>query len=113
MNMVETFAVSIQGTMDYYECGDFPFNFFFVYFLPKGDDDDRSVNASNVARSINLWLDNMPAGKTANWVVSVRLGKSWLLMNDLAESYYNFSSGTTTSGGSEHGTERSSWTRST
>ena len=80
MNMVETFAVSIQGTMDYYECGDFPFNFFFVYFLPKGDDDDRSVNASNVARSINLWLDNMPAGKTANWVVSVRLGKSWFLI---------------------------------
>lgn len=80
MNMVETFAVSVQGTMEYYECGDFPFNFFFVYFLPKGDD-GRAVNASGVARSIDLWLNNMPAGKTANWVVSetdALILKSWL-----------------------------------
>ena len=66
--MVETFAVSIQETMDYYECGDFPFNFFFIYFLPRGDN-DRATTATSVARSINLWLSNMPAGKTANWVV--------------------------------------------
>ena len=73
--MVETFAVSVQETMEYYECADFPFNFFFIYFLPKGDDGaaggGRPVSASGVARSIQLWLDNMPAGKTANWVVRV------------------------------------------
>ena len=75
MNMVETFAVSVQGTMEYYECADFPFNFFFIYFLPKGVDGSggggRPVSASGVARSIELWLNNMPAGKTANWVVRV------------------------------------------
>lgn len=75
MNMVETFAVSVQGTMEYYECGDFPFNFFFIYFLPKGEDGSPAVNASDVSRSINLWLDNMPAGKTANWVVSLMILK--------------------------------------
>ena len=70
MNMVETFAVSVQGTMEYYECADFPFNFFFIYFLPRGDE-GTVVSASGVARSIELWLNNMPAGKTANWVVRV------------------------------------------
>ena len=76
--MVETFAVSVQGTMEYYECcADFPFNFFFIYFLPRGDDGSSDgggrpvVSASGVARSIELWLNNMPAGKTANWVVRV------------------------------------------
>ena len=63
--MVETFAVSVQGTMEYYECADFPFNFFFIYFLPKGK--TAATRAlSGMARSIELWLNNMPAGKTVN-----------------------------------------------
>ena len=67
--MVETFAVSVQGTMEYYECADFPFNFFFIYFLPKGNNSSDKVavvSASGMARSIELWLNNMPAGKTVN-----------------------------------------------
>ena len=70
---MRNFPIHAEGTMDYYECGDFPFNFFFVYFLPKGDG-VRAVDASSVARSISLWLNNMPTGKTANWVVRLMHG---------------------------------------
>jgi hypothetical protein len=68
--MVETY-LSIDDTMEYYECGDFPFNFFFIMDLPRLGT-DRVVEAVDMERIINLWMDNMPAGKTANWVVSTK-----------------------------------------
>ena len=49
--------------MQYYECGDFPFNFVFVNM------DLEDVNAEKVAQEINTWLDNLPPGKTPNWVL--------------------------------------------
>jgi hypothetical protein len=51
--------------MDYYEYSDFPFNFLLVTDPPR----DRPVSASDMEAIIKKWLDNMPTGKTANWVV--------------------------------------------
>ena len=65
--MVEAY-LSIEDTMEYYKCGDFPFNFFFITDLPRSY--DRSVTAEDVANVITLWMSNMDASNTANWVVS-------------------------------------------
>ena len=67
MDMVEAY-LSIEDTMEYYKCGDFPFNFFFITDLPRSY--DRSVTAEDVANVITLWMSNMDASNTANWVVS-------------------------------------------
>ena len=72
--------LDIKSTMQYYECGDFPFNFGFVNL------DYEDVNAEKVAQEINIWLDNLPPGKTPNWVlgnhdrkrVGTRLGTQFI-----------------------------------
>jgi alpha-glucosidase len=56
--------LDIDSTMMYYECGDFPFNFGFVNL-------DERPSADEIKEIINLWLDNLPEGKTPNWVVIV------------------------------------------
>ena len=67
MDMVETY-LPIEDTMEYYKCGDFPFNFFFITDLPRSY--DRAVTAGDVFNVITLWMSNVDASKTANWVVS-------------------------------------------
>jgi len=32
--------------------------------------EQKGLSAANVQEAIDLWLKNMPAGRTANWVVS-------------------------------------------
>lgn len=54
--------LDINSTMEYYECGDFPFNFGFVNL-------NEAPTATQVASEINVWLDNLPLGKTPNWVL--------------------------------------------
>jgi hypothetical protein len=49
--------------MKYYECGDFPFNFYLTNL-------DTPVSAAAVRNIILDWMDNMPEGRIANWVVS-------------------------------------------
>ena len=49
--------------MKYYECGDFPFNFYLTNLEPP-------VGALATQKLILDWMDNMPDGKVANWVVS-------------------------------------------
>ena len=68
--MVEAY-LSIEDTMEYYKCGDFPFNFFFITDLPRSY--DRAVTAEDVANVITLWMSNMEASNTANWVVSDKI----------------------------------------
>ena len=71
--------LDINSTMEYYECGDFPFNFGFVNL-------NEEPTAKIVAEQINLWLENLPAGKTADWVlgnhdrkrVGTRLGNQFI-----------------------------------
>ncbi|XP_017838132.1 maltase A1 [Drosophila busckii] len=41
-----------------------PFNFNFITVMEQGP-----LSASNVQLAIDLWLQNMPAGRTANWVL--------------------------------------------
>ena len=50
--------------MKYYECGDFPFNFYLTNLDPL-------VSALAAQKLILDWMDNMPDGKVANWVVSL------------------------------------------
>ena len=49
--------------MKYYECGDFPFNFYLTNLDPP-------VSALAAQKLILDWMDNMPDGRVANWVVS-------------------------------------------
>lgn len=42
---------------------DFPFNFNLIYDL------NNETKAIDIKNAIDKWLNDMPAGKTANWVV--------------------------------------------
>lgn len=65
--LVEAYA-SINYTMMYYgqatRRAHMPFNFNFITYLNK------TSSAVDMKDTINLWLDNMPQGQWANWVVS-------------------------------------------
>ena len=74
--MVEAY-ITIDDTMEYYKCSDFPFNFFFITDLPR--DYDREVTAEDVANVITLWMGSMDAEKTANWVVSDHMNSRFIL----------------------------------
>ena len=54
--------LDINSTMEYYRCGDFPFNFGFVNI-------DESPNAEIISDLINEWLQHLPDGKIPNWVL--------------------------------------------
>ncbi|KAJ8680494.1 hypothetical protein QAD02_016281, partial [Eretmocerus hayati] len=61
--MIEVYA-NLTKTMDYYKAGaSYPFNFGFI----------TSVSANSTAEQFKLvvdnWMENMPEGATANWVV--------------------------------------------
>lgn len=64
--MVEALSadLSIQDLMQYYDVCDFAFNFNFVVHL------DSEITNEKVLAQILDWMNNMPQGKTANWVVS-------------------------------------------
>ncbi len=63
--------LTIEETMEYYKCGDFPFNFNFVNL-------DEAPTAKEVVDWILVWLNNMPDGGTADWVVSnFKIIKIW------------------------------------
>jgi hypothetical protein len=46
---------------------DFPFNFNFIYDL------NNETKAIDIKNAIDKWLNDMPAGKTANWVVRANI----------------------------------------
>jgi alpha-glucosidase len=46
---------------------DFPFNFNFIYDL------NNETKAIDIKKAIDKWLNDMPAGKTANWVVRANI----------------------------------------
>ena len=52
-------SIDIQSTMEYYNCGDFTFNFLFVNM------NEEDVSAERVAQEINIWMDNLPPGKVS------------------------------------------------
>ncbi|XP_060864581.1 maltase 2-like [Metopolophium dirhodum] len=64
--LVEAYA-SINYTMMYYSQqtrrAHMPFNFNFITYLNK------TSSAVDIKDTINLWLDNMPPGQWANWVL--------------------------------------------
>lgn len=65
--LAEAYA-SVNYTMMYYSQeaprAHMPFNFNFITNLNK------TSSAIDVKNTINMWLDNMPRGQWANWVVS-------------------------------------------
>jgi hypothetical protein len=63
VNMLEIY-LSPEEILPYYEVSDYPFNFAFIGLL--GD-----LDAQRILYSINEWLDNLPEGRVANWVVIV------------------------------------------
>ena len=69
--MVEVFADTVEEVMKYYgsdevPLADFPFNFFLIDNLHKRED----LSGESLKTTVSLWLDNLPAGKWPNWVVS-------------------------------------------
>lgn len=66
---------SLENTLRYYsdEQGNprahFPFNFVLIENL------NEYSSVMDFKREIDNWMDNLPAGKTSNWVVSKNLGK--------------------------------------
>lgn len=69
--MITEAYTSVENTMKYY--GDesnlgahLPFNFGLISYL-----NDHS-NATDFKNAVLSWLDNMPEGKWANWVVRVK-----------------------------------------
>lgn len=71
--MVEVFGDSVEEVMKYYgteenPLADFPFNFQLIEKIEnRGELDGELLKAT-----ISLWLDNLPAGKWPNWVVSMQ-----------------------------------------
>lgn len=63
--MLEVY-LSAQDILPYYEVGDYPFNFGLLFY-------GADVNAESFLNTIKDWLENLPEGKTANWVVSCML----------------------------------------
>lgn len=67
--MAETYS-PLEVVMQYYgnatmDGAQIPFNFLLISKL------NNNSNAFNYADVINMWLNNMPEGRTANWVVSI------------------------------------------
>lgn len=68
--MTEAYT-DIPNTMRFYESNDerrrlgahMPFNFQLIYV-------SKEASAQHIKGNINTWLDNMPQGHTASWVVS-------------------------------------------
>lgn len=77
---------STENTMRYYESADgqpgahMPFNFQLIY-IPK------EATAQRIKQHIDLWLDNMPQGHTANWVVSTMLINSMIAFSPFFFSF--------------------------
>lgn len=68
--MITEAYASIQNTMKYYgnetkPGAHAPFNFGLINELSK------KSTAANFNDAIHNWLDNMPRGKQANWVVNI------------------------------------------
>ena len=63
--MVEALSadLSVESLMQYYDVCDFAFNFNLIVHLFE------PLTAEDLNAQIHDWLDNLPAGKTANWVV--------------------------------------------
>jgi hypothetical protein len=75
--MLETYA-PLDKVMAYYGSeekpgGHFPFNFLLISDL------NNDSNAYNFNETVHKWMDNMPEGRWANWVVSDHLGDCGLL----------------------------------
>lgn len=65
--LIEAYA-NISKSMDYYKAGaQFPFNFGFISDL------SNDTTAEELKSLIDNWIDNMPKGSTANWVVSIKI----------------------------------------
>ncbi len=69
--MLESYE-SVENQVPLYDASDFPFNFAFVEMYAP-------VTASKVAKELNDWLNFLPEGKVANWVVSsfVSVADTW------------------------------------
>lgn len=61
VNMLEVY-LSPQDIQPYFEVSDYPFNFGLIGFY-------GGAKADWVLNSINEWLNNLPEGKIANWVL--------------------------------------------
>ena len=64
--MVEALSedLTTEDMMSFYNCSDFPFNFNLIVNL-KAD----QLSGESLHREVGDWLDNIPAGKTPNWVL--------------------------------------------
>ena len=54
-----------QGSIPYFDCSDFPFNFNLLFSVPENE----TVSAQRIQDLITSWLRIVPDGKKANWVI--------------------------------------------
>jgi len=64
--MVEALSedLTTENMMAFYNCSDFAFNFNMIVKLKP-----ESLSGDSIKDAVADWLDNMPEGKTANWVL--------------------------------------------
>lgn len=63
LNLLEVYF-DIEEQLPYYECSDFPFNFYFITKV------QNPVTADKVNGAITYLTDNLEDGMVANWVVT-------------------------------------------
>lgn len=58
---------NFENTMKYYKYDLMPFNFEFITNI------NAQSNASDYKREIDAWMNSMPKGEVANWVVRIHM----------------------------------------
>ena len=56
--------LTTEDMMSFYNCSDFAFNFNLIVKLKP-----EELSGDKVEEAVADWLDHMPRGKTANWVL--------------------------------------------
>jgi len=81
--MVEALSadLSVESLMQYYDVCDFAFNFNLIVHLAE------PLTAQDVDQQVHDWLDNLPDGKTANWVVRDRT-KNGQIFDEKEDKYH-------------------------
>lgn len=66
MMVIEAYS-NLKNTMEYYKHQLLPFNFGFITNL------NSTSSAEEFKREIDTWMNSMPSGEIANWVVRIHM----------------------------------------
>ena len=71
LSVLEAWVPDGKDFLKYYECSDFPFNFNFPnsWGLTSNSTPPFVLDAKSVLNNVNKWMEEVPMGKTPNWVL--------------------------------------------